>query len=84
MRPQDILKHLRKRPFQPFRLCLCDGSSFEVRHPEMAMVGRSVLTIGIAAPKESEPIYEHQIDCALMHITKLEPLNGRTVSKKNR
>ena len=77
MRPQDILKYLRRQPFQPFRLCLSDGRSFEVRHPEMAMVGRSAVIIGIPASNEEELIYDHSIDCALMHITTLEPIEGR-------
>ena len=77
MRPQDILKYVQRRPFQPFRLCLSDGRSFEVRHPEMAMVGRSAVTLGIPVPEEAKPIYDHQIDCAIMLITTLEPIDGQ-------
>ncbi len=77
MGPQDILKYLQRRPFQPFRLSLSDGRSFEVRHPEMAMVGRSSVIVGILDPEEDDPIYERSIDCAIMHITTLEPIDGQ-------
>ncbi len=83
MRPQDILKYLQRTPFQPFRLCLSDGRLFEIRHPEMAMVGRSAVISGIPDPKEEEPIYERSFDCSIMHITSLEPIEGRS-PRKNR
>jgi len=83
MRPQDILKYLQRTPFQPFRLCLSDGRSFEIRHPEMAMVGRSAVIIGVPDPEEEEPIYERSFDCAIMHIASLEPIDGRS-PRKNR
>ena len=50
MRPEDIREFLQKKPFQPFRLTLTDGRTYEVRHPEMAMVGRSAVAIGLPAP----------------------------------
>ncbi len=82
MRPQDILKYLQRTPFQPFRLCLSDGRSFEVRHPEMAMVGRSAVIIGLPDPKEEEPIYQRSFDCSIMRITSLEPIDGRSTKQK--
>ena len=82
MRPQDILKYLQRTRFQPLRLCLLDGRSFEIRHPEMAMVGCSAGIIGVPAPKEEEPIYERSFDCSIMHITSLEPIDGRNPGRK--
>ena len=38
MRPEDILELLRARPFEPFRVCLSDGSTYEIQHPDMAIV----------------------------------------------
>ena len=82
MRPQDILKYLQRTPFQPFRLCFSDGRSFEIRHPEMTMVGRSAVIIGVPDPEEEEPIYERSFDCAIMHITSLKPIDGLDSGKK--
>ena len=48
MRSQELRDHLRKRPFRPLRLVLTDGRTFEVRHPELAVVGQSTVAVGLA------------------------------------
>ena len=47
MRPQDFRDHLRKQPFEPFRLTLTDGRTYDVLHPELAMVGHSTVAVGL-------------------------------------
>ena len=37
---EGIRDALRKQPFEPFTLCLADGRSFPVQHPEFVAVGR--------------------------------------------
>jgi len=74
MRPDDIRNFLNKRPFQPFRITLTDGRSYEVRHPELAMVGRSVVAIGVPAPDESEPVFDRLVTVSLIHIMQIEPV----------
>ncbi len=76
MRPNDILELLRAQPFRPFRLSLSDGREFEVRHPEMAMVGRSTVHIGIPARDGIEGQIERLVNCALIHITTTELIDG--------
>lgn len=76
MRSEDIYRHVRKRPFQPFRIYMSDGTIYDVRHPEMIMVGRSAVVIGLPGGSSEPPIYDRAVDCALIHITRLEPLNG--------
>ena len=74
MRPSDIRQFLDRRPFQPFRVTLTDGRTYEVRHPEMVMVGRSAIAIGLPAPDESEPVYDRMVTVSLIHIMQIEPL----------
>ncbi len=81
MRPQDILNLLHRQPFEPFRLCLSDGAVFEVRHPELAMVGRSTVLIGIPEPDSAEPVFDRFVNCALIHITRTEPINGSAIKR---
>ena len=76
MRPDDILQLLRAQPFQPFRISLSDGREFEVRHPEMAMVGRSTVHVGIPATGGLEGQIECLVNCALIHITTTELIDG--------
>jgi hypothetical protein len=74
MRPEDFRDHLRKQPFQPFRLTLTDGRTYEVRHPELAMVGRTTAIIGLTRPDEPEPVFDRQVTVSLLHIMQIEPI----------
>ena len=82
MMPQDVLQKLRRRPFQPFRLFLSDGTSYEIHHPEMAIVGQSAVVIGIPGPKGSEGPAERIVDCSIFHITRLEPIDGAPATQQ--
>jgi hypothetical protein len=73
MRPEDIRELLQHKPFQPFRLTLTDGRMYEVRHPEMAMVGRSAVAIGLPASNDPTPIYDRLVTVSLLHIMQIEP-----------
>jgi len=46
-----------REPFQPFRVRLKDGRTFDIVHPNMGMVTEAVFTIGIPAPDDPNPIY---------------------------
>lgn len=76
MRPEDIRDLLQRRPFQPIRLTLTDGRTYEVRHPELAMVGRSTVTIGVPAPDDPTPIYDRLVMVSLLRIMQVEPAAG--------
>ena len=72
MRPEDIIKLLRAQPFRPFRVFLSDGSQYDVRHPEMAIVDRSVVTVGVPGPGGLDAPMERTVLVALIHINKAE------------
>lgn len=74
MAPEELLVALRVRPFQPFRISLTDGRTVDVRHPEMVLPGRRSAVIGLPAPGETEPLYDHRITIDLLHIVSLEPI----------
>ncbi len=62
---------LRRQPFQPFRLVMSSGKSYEVRHPEMAMVLKNDILIGVNI-QDGEPS-EFDI-CPLFHVASVEPI----------
>jgi hypothetical protein len=76
MRPEDILELLRARLFEPFRMHLTDGAAYEIRHPDMAIVQRSKVTVAVPGPKGPDGPAERTVNCALVHITRTELLNG--------
>lgn len=73
MRPSNITEQLQRRPFKPFRIHLSDGSSYEVRHPEMALVTQA--TIAIAVDLANGDVPEDMVLCDPRHITKLVPVS---------
>ena len=80
MRPDDVLQLLRAKPFQPFRISLSDGQQYEVRHPEIAIVSRSTVLVGVPGPRGPDGPVERIVTCALVHITRMEVLNGASAA----
>ena len=73
MSPDQILEHFRQEPFEPLRICLSDGSSYEVRHPEFAAITRRVVVIGV--PSDAE-LPERTVYCDPLHITRIDILDA--------
>ena len=82
MTPETIQKHLLHHPFQPFRVCLSDGVSYEVLQPEMVFVAQREVIIGL--PKHGERFPRHLVDCDMLHITRIEPINGRSAPPRSK
>jgi hypothetical protein len=76
MRSEDIRELLRSEPFRHFRLTLTDGRTYDVRHPEMAMVGRSTVAIGLTTNGKDETIYDRLVTVDLLHIMQTENVNS--------
>lgn len=74
MRPEDLLSFVRKQPFEPFRITLTDGRTYDVHHPKLAMVGRTSVAIGQMRPRETEPIFDRMVTVSLLHIMQVEPI----------
>jgi hypothetical protein len=74
MSPERIREHLRRTPFQPFRIWLSDGSSYEVRHPELALVTRREVVIAVRTAEAELP--ESSVFCDPLHVTRIELIDG--------
>ena len=85
MRRDELIEAVRPGVFRPFRLYLSDGGTFEIRHPEMLMVTRHSAIIGIVEKQENGnsageyPDIERTARVDLMHVTRIEELEGRSV-----
>lgn len=75
MRPDEVRAHLRRQPFQPIRIHISDGAHYDVRHPELALVTRTEVVIALASGDDDIP--ERSAYCDPVHITRIEPLNGK-------
>ncbi len=73
---QPCRELLTQRPFQPFRLVMSSGQSYEVRHPVMAMLTRTDILVGVGETDEGVPA-DFRI-CSLLHVATIEPLTPGT------
>ncbi len=72
MTVQTFRNLLKERPFKPFRLVMSSGQTYEVRHPEMAMLTKSDILVGIDIEDDGVPA-EFKI-CSMLHVTAVEPI----------
>lgn len=79
MRRQDIQKKLVQSPFKPFKLFLTDGASYEVRHPELLLLGRRSCVLGLA-DNPDQTFYDRAVDIDLFHIVRSEFSDFSSVS----
>ena len=75
MRPTDIYEQTKSRPFVPLRLHFSAGSQFDVRHPEVLIVSRTVLALTIMGPHGNK-LPDRVIPLDPVHLVRLEPING--------
>lgn len=71
MTVQTFRDLLARRPFEPFRLIMSSGQSYEVRHPEMAWLTRTTLYVATAVAEEGVPDEAKML--SLLHIATVEP-----------
>jgi hypothetical protein len=66
--PEHILDRMRQRPFLPVRITTSSGNTYDVTHPDLALVGRRDLIIG-AANARNPATYDAVSRIAIGHIT---------------
>ena len=72
MSSSDLLNLTRRQPFAPFRIVTSDGTIYEVRHPDLVMVGTASVIVGY--PSHEEPrAYSRWDVVSMRHIVRLEP-----------
>jgi hypothetical protein len=74
VRPEYLWLFLNQQPFVPLRLHLSDGSSHEIRHPELALVTRTMVRIAYPAADPMTLAPDRAVFVVLRHITRMELL----------
>ncbi len=69
---KQIRELLQARPFKPFRICLSDGSHYDITNHDMAFVSQSTVEVGINL--NADGFAEYIARCSILHITRLEDL----------
>ena len=73
--PSQIQSYLKAAPFRPFCLRMASGATFEIRHPEMAKLGRSFVLVFSYAP-EDQSLIEKWETVSLMLIESVSHLDS--------
>jgi hypothetical protein len=75
MTATDLLEDLQKKPFEPLRLYVVDGSTYDIRHPEQCMVSMFSSVVGVSA-NPNTLLFDRLIRIDNNHIHKVEPIRG--------
>jgi len=73
MEHDELHRLLRQRPFQPFRVVLKDGRTFDIRYPEMNLLARSYIKIGIPETAGPDPLCDYTEYVPLSQIARVDP-----------
>jgi hypothetical protein len=73
MSPEELNSALKRRPFVPLRIHVSDQAMYEIRNPEMVMIGRTILFIGLRRDINS-PYFDEPVMVAMRHVTRVEPI----------
>ena len=80
MRPESLRDELHRQPFVPLRIYLADGKTYEIRHPEMAMVTSREVYVGREETSPGSGIARGLDLVSLLHVVRMEqvPLSPST------
>ena len=69
----DIQGFLRRQPFVPMQFVTTTGETFDIRHPELVVVSRHYIFIGLPTP-EDPLLAERVTHVALVHLVEIRTL----------
>ncbi len=75
MDADDLFRALKAQPFKPVRIYVSDGSHYDVKHPDQAILDRRAIYVGMGGRGEGP--FQRIAIVANIHVTRLEPLNNR-------
>ncbi|HEV8067291.1 MAG TPA: hypothetical protein VGP76_06125 [Planctomycetaceae bacterium] len=73
MSSNKLIEYVSAEPFQPFRIKMASGQVYEIRHPEMILVGRNLVRVytNLQANGDAPPQW-HDVSMVLMET--VEPI----------
>lgn len=72
-----VVEHVSAEPFRPFQIKMTSGQTFDIRHPEMILVGRTSIRV-YTPPDGQNEAGERWKDVSLMLMESLEPSGSVT------
>ena len=75
MAAEELRATLKQQPFEQFRMVMTDGESFDIRRPDLLMVGRRTAIVGLTGDASQE-YFERSVKVDLAHIIRIEPITA--------
>jgi hypothetical protein len=73
MTPLELRDSPRQQPFEPFRLVMADRQGYDIRHPDLLMIGLTTAIVGLTG-EPSQTFFERSMKVDLAHVIRTEPL----------
>lgn len=80
MMSEDIRQFLLSKPFEPFRLHVTEGSTYDIFHPDAVFVTRTYIVI--APIQWDRGLHEGFVKCDPLHITRITPIDDEKKTHK--
>ena len=74
-RPEEIQARLRLQPFRPLRIIANEGLRYEIRHPDLVLVGERYLMIGHESPGVPG-VFDRMTQLAIVHVVAIEEITA--------
>lgn len=76
---RKLVEYVSAEPFLPFRIKMASGQTYEIRHPEMILIGRSSVRVYTSTNADPDrPPNWHDVSMMLMET--LEPLDAKSTA----
>jgi hypothetical protein len=83
MYPEEIIRFLRAQPFAPFQMRISNGKTYEIRHPDLAIVTPSAIYVGIPKQGTSLEVATEIVVVSLNHVVEMAPLPHQQTPSAN-
>jgi hypothetical protein len=82
MAPEELRDSLRQQPFEPFRLVMTDGESYDIRHPDLLWVGRRSAFVGLTG-QPGQTYFERAVKIDLLDVVRVVPIDTASAPPGN-
>lgn len=76
----ELRERIRRQPFVTLRLHMSDGRTFDIRHPELALLTTHTVHLGVE-PDQRNGLPERVEYLSLRHIVSVEELSAPVASQ---
>jgi len=82
MTSSKLIEYVSAEPFRPFRIKMASGEGFEIRHPEMILVGRNSVRV-YRSPDENPDAPPQWRDVSMLLTESIEPMPASSAKSNN-